>query len=162
MKKYRLLKDLLGYEAGTTFVVKDHNGSHPEVVSTASAQGAGLSVGRTYIDEMMRSVNTTDRAWFEPVDETPKPWRADPDGVYFYLDDEGDVHIARDACVSWDAGRYKFGNYFRTEKQTHAASDAVKLLLEYIHTELPPGNRLYDDLSHAINTACQVVQKDQD
>lgn len=46
-----------------------------------------------------------------------KRWRAQNGGVYYYIDDTGDVDFPYEGYDSADDYRYSTGNYFKTEKE---------------------------------------------
>lgn len=54
---------------------------------------------------------------FEEIPEKYKRWRANAEGPYFYLSNDGDICSTIDLRFSNDNFRYYVGNYFKTREE---------------------------------------------
>lgn len=55
-----------------------------------------------------------------------KRWRAERNGGYYYIDDDGGICYTTDDYVLVDNDRYALGNYFQTEEQAEKARELQK------------------------------------
>ena len=63
-------------------------------------------------------------------------WRAIPSKEYYCVSDQGILLIDNENDHFVDKGRYKFGNYFRTEEQAKEAAKRIQETLLDYHEEL--------------------------
>lgn len=153
MSKYRLLKDLPFASAGEVF--RRDNDGHWYSGTMCAESG--------FIDSVLEKwKGNTD--WFESLLEEPTRWRAEKDGEFWFVDLD---RYVEDDCVEWNRATaenekdcYKLGNYFQTKEQATAVAEAIKALLEYVHTPLDENgfNKNGVNLSKKQAIACQVVQ----
>lgn len=109
----------------------------------------------------------------KPIPEQPKRWRGEQYGEYYYLIE--DLEVSRGiesnppSMKYIDDERFDLGNYFRTEQQAQAGADAIKKLLEYLHTPLKESETQADhlkdyrtamDLIAMVDTARKAVQSE--
>lgn len=59
----------------------------------------------------------------------PKCWRAERNGGYYYIDDDGGICYTTDDYVLVDNDRYALGNYFKTREEAKKALERVKKAL---------------------------------
>ena len=67
--------------------------------------------------------------FIEEVDETPKRWRAEEYGKYFYLNLSFEVEKQEDSYYGFDNTRYEACNYFQTTEQAEEFRKGVKALV---------------------------------
>ena len=67
--------------------------------------------------------------FIEEVDETPKRWRAEEGGMYYFLDETFEEEPDEDHRCSYDNARYEAGNYFQTTEQIEEFQKGVKALV---------------------------------
>lgn len=65
-----------------------------------------------------------------------KPWRAESDGEYWFVDDEGDVISDEDWGISEDNHRYLTGNYFATKEEAEAHKARLEAIGRVTHAIL--------------------------
>lgn len=53
------------------------------------------------------------------------PWRATEGGIYYYVDDQGNVARTWEDNISIDDLRWELGNYFKSEDQAYIARDKI-------------------------------------
>ncbi len=145
--KYKLLKDLPVISAGKIAEVDDG----------LVCFGNGGTYDYTFTVEHVRD----NHDWFEPIEDKPQRYRAQPQEYYFFLDEDFNPCESTEALPSTttniDDGRYKRGNYFRTFEQADLFGEAVKSLAEYVHSPedwpdgaTPPFIRLAHELHRSI------------
>ncbi|MBF4806546.1 MAG: hypothetical protein HXM47_08140 [Pseudoleptotrichia goodfellowii] len=66
---------------------------------------------------------------------TPKRWRAEKGGQYFYIDEFGEISSDTEYDLSEDSESYEFGNYFRTIAEAEKYRDRIKEILLNRETE---------------------------
>lgn len=66
---------------------------------------------------------------------TPKRWRAEKGGQYFYIDTFGEISSDTEYDLSEDSESYEFGNYFRTIAEAEKYRDRIKEILLNRETE---------------------------
>jgi uncharacterized circularly permuted ATP-grasp superfamily protein len=133
--KYKLLKDLPGYKAGTVFII-DASGTYAEDDVT--------------LDWLPKLLNDykDDTEFFQPIDdkpERPSRWRAEEHDYFYYLDEYLDIVTTREdwreSSKLFTDKQHDIGNYFRTEQQAEAAAEAVRRVLGLIQTGTTPDSR---------------------
>jgi hypothetical protein len=156
--KYKLLKDLPGYEVNNHLFYKDDQywycSNHPELILS------------DYISRILDEYHE-DSDWFQPVDDGQENWRAEfGQKWYFVISDTevfGDTR-APNFNKEWEENHYKVGNYFRTEQQAKKAAETIRAVLAYI--QLPYGNPLtapsIDDWRKVMGVARAAVQEDRE
>lgn len=75
------------------------------------------------------------KEWAEA--RTPKRWRANSGGTYWYVSVEGRVHCDAELECNIDNDRYSIGNYFRTREAAELAADLFKKFLQKFHEKNP-------------------------
>ena len=66
-------------------------------------------------------------------DLKPKRWRAEKDGLYYYIHEGIWSNVAFEGFTNIDKQRHVLGNYFKTKEQAEAAADKIKELLKQIN-----------------------------
>lgn len=59
------------------------------------------------------------------IEELPR-WRAKAGGVYYIVNERGEVVRAEDRYSSYDKWLYDFGNYFRTQEATEKVASQIR------------------------------------
>lgn len=137
MTRFKLLKDLPGYTAGTVFEYSDV--SFVWLLSPIRSHELDQKLMGYVEDLLQRQKTYPDPDWFQPIDDKPERWRAEDGGVFWYMDDAGAVGYKHDEYwMTTDEERHKIGNYFRTEQQASKAAEALKAVLAYIQTDFEP------------------------
>lgn len=129
--KYKLLRDLPGYEAGIVF-------EYDTAIGTNWRNTCSGNWVQSPMCEILDSIRTNP-SWLEQLPDEPVRWRADNSADYFSitLTDHGSLVIpVSEQGDPYDNARYKIGNYFRTEAQAQTVADAMKALLEYVHSPI--------------------------
>lgn len=147
MMKYKLLKDLPGVKSGTIYEIQDNGWALGNNPADTPFDMVHVSALEDYSD------------WFEPVEETPKRWRAEPfkKSSYYIVMPELYASKTTDKDRGVDKRRHKIGNYFQTQEQAQAVADAFKAVLEYVHdTE---ANLTTDDVVRTAARAWEALQK---
>ena len=114
MKRYKLLKDLAGLEAGSTLYLNELGNLVADDKTTI-----------VFLANFIHHYSLLDGDWFEELPEC-KRWRAKEDERYWCVQDDGGVAEACEDWVDIDDGRYELGNYFKTEEEAQKASDWLK------------------------------------
>lgn len=147
--KYKLLKDLCDYKAGTIFrYVETPAGDKsygPDGWHYYVSNDTLDFTSSAFRDLMAVLLNTP--GWFEPIDETPRRWRARQGEEYWIATALGRVDSTAECGNYIDDDRHGIGNYFRTMEQAQAAADAIKAVLAYIQQ---PDSSKADDVQHKI------------
>lgn len=117
MKRYKLLKDLPTFNEGDVFYLS--------VLGHLVREKDGVIA---YSKPTLEEFNILDSDWLEELPEEYKRWRAKEDKQYWFMDDDGEVYDNRDNRDSIDSGRYKLGNYFKTEEEAEKAVEWLKAL----------------------------------
>lgn len=136
MRKFQLLKDLPGIDAGTILVEEVTSPEASELfIGGYSKKRAGLLL---YTDEAIGetlSINGVDYAtadvenWLEEIKtEENKRWRAEADETYYYVDNDTEVCLSFEDHHPIDDVRHRYGNYFRTEEEAKAYAEYLKAL----------------------------------
>lgn len=137
MRKFKLLKDLPGIDAGTVLVEKvAFPGTSELFIGGSFKRRAGLLLGKDEAFGEILSINDVDYAtadvgeWLEEIKPEPecKRWRAEADETYFYLDNDTEVCLSFEAHHPIDDVRHRYGNYFRTEEEAKAYAEYLKAL----------------------------------
>ena len=114
MKRYKLLKDLAGLEAGSTLYLNELGNLVAEDKTTI-----------VFLANFIHHYNLLDGDWFEEIPVSER-WRAKEDERYWCVQDDGGAAEACDDWIDIDDGRYELGNYFKTEEEAQKASDWLK------------------------------------
>ena len=126
MKKYRLLKDLPEYPAGTLFECVPY----PSDESLVRVEGLFMVANEGDLFKRYFGNNN----WFEEIKDEPKKefkrWRAGAEKSYYFIDCFGDVIVSSDIGNVEDDHRYKIGNYYSTKEEAQKALDKQLLLQE--------------------------------
>jgi len=121
MTKYKLLKPIKNVEWNVG-----------EVREAAKDRDGGVYVARLGI--FPTEIALLEHAGFiEEVNEvklkTPKRWRAEKCGGYYYLNEDFGITYTADIWRAWDNARYEAGNYFQTTEQIEEFKKGVKALV---------------------------------
>ena len=114
MKRYKLLKDLAGLEAGSTLYLNELGNLVAEDKTTI-----------VFLANFIHHYNLLDSDWFEGIPEG-KRWRAEKDEVYWCVKNDGGIADDYEQRTGIDDRLYKFGNYFKTEEEAQKAADWFK------------------------------------
>lgn len=115
MKRYKLLKDLAGLEAGSTLYLNELGNLVAEDKATI-----------VFLANFIHHYSLLDSDWLEEIPDEYKRWRAREGGLYWCVRDDGEVGNDCEIRVDVDDGRYGFGNYFKTEEEAQKAADWLK------------------------------------
>jgi hypothetical protein len=124
MKRYKLLKDLPGFPAGTIFEYFDNDGS-----PSFEAVNEDIQDERNYTDFPPSVVERTPE-WFEPVVEQ---WQPTHEELFWYVDSDGDLVQKNWFDSNTDRRKLDFGNCFRSREQAREARDRIKALVQQLH-----------------------------
>ena len=114
MKRYKLLKDLAGLEAGSTLYLNELGNLVAEDKTTI-----------VFLANFIHHYNLLDSEWLEELPER-KRWRAKKGGQYWCVQSDGGVVYDHEIKVDVDDERYEIGNYFKTEEEAQKAADWFK------------------------------------
>lgn len=117
MKRYKLLKDLAGLNAGSILYLNELGNLVAEDKTTI-----------VFLASFIHFYDILDSDWFEEIPEDYKRWRADEEGLYWFVGNEGEVYEDLENREHIDNGRYELGNYFRTEAEAEKAVEWLKAL----------------------------------
>ena len=115
MKRYKLLKDLAGLEAGSTLYLNELGNLVAEDKTTI-----------VFLANFIHHYSLLDSDWFEELPDERKRWRAEEGERYWWVGSVGEVYDDCDNGGCIDDGRYELGNYFKTEEEAQKASDWLK------------------------------------
>jgi hypothetical protein len=144
--KYKLLKDLPGYKAGTLFVKESPVDYWYEV----DGETETILNDSSWIGHLLL---LHDPKFFQPIDDKPERWRAEEHDYFYYIDEYGDIEQDRErrdamAVPEMTDKIYRYGNYFRTEQQAQKAAEAIRAVLGYIQTPAETESAEYWRLRH--------------
>ena len=150
MKRYKLLKDIPAFEAGTECYIEEAGNMVP---------CRGISYTIVHKDQLEKSPSIlTD--WFEEIKESTR-WKPENGERYYWLDSNGLVCHNIWADDSIDRSRFEIGNCFQTEEEAEQAVEYLKALAVVrgdATTELIKGrNNFYVVYDAAYN--CLVVKE---
>ena len=117
MKKYKLVKDLPAFKAGTECYIEEAGNMVP---------CRGISYTIVHKDQLEKNPNILTE-WFEEIDETTR-WKPEQDQEYYLLDSNGLVHESVWADDSADRSRFEIGNCFQTEEEIERVVEYLKAL----------------------------------
>lgn len=158
--KYKLLKDLPGYKAGTVFVLKDGFGRDnywaEELEFTATTEVDD------YLQKILWSRENDEQHtdWFEPI-KKPTRWRAEIGKTYYLVNTTNHVEDMLENTSNLDKACYNLGNYFKTREQAETVAEAIKKMLEWIHSD-DTTFVTYNKLERQLHIARKAVQGDSD
>lgn len=115
MKRYKLLKDLAGLKAGSTLYLNGLGNLVAEDKTTI-----------VFLANFIHHYSLLDSDWLEEIPEEYKRWRAELDGIYCYICDDGAALHSMEDNHSIDGSRYAIGNYFKTEEEAQKAADWLR------------------------------------
>ena len=117
MKKYKLVKDLPAFKAGTECYIEEAGNMVP---------CRGISYTIVHKDQLENNPNIlTD--WFEEIKEQTR-WRPGLGQKYYFVDSDGIVNNILWADDSIDNGRFEIGNCFKTEEEAEQVEEYLKAL----------------------------------
>ena len=116
MKRYKLLKDIPAFEAGTECYIEDAGHIVP---------CRGISYTIVHKDQLEKSPSIlTD--WFEEIKE-PTRWKPENGERYYYLGNSGFIYDDTWANGSpVDNGRFEIGNIFQTREEAERVVEYLK------------------------------------
>ena len=114
MKRYKLLKDLAGLEAGSTLYLNELGNLVAEDKTTI-----------VFLANFIHHYNLLDSEWLEELSER-KRWRAKEDERYWYVGSDGVVDDNYEDKMGTDDRRYEFGNYFKTEEEAQKTAEWLR------------------------------------
>lgn len=117
MKRYKLLKDLAGLEAGSTLYLNELGNLVAEDKTTI-----------VFLANFIHHYSLLDSDWLEEIPEEYKRWRAEKHGSYYFISDNGVVYDSLELYFSTDDYRYSIGNYFKTGEEAEKAVEWLKAL----------------------------------
>lgn len=163
MKRYRLLKDLPGWNAGSVFSQID--GSSQWV-----SKGSGKKVS-TLVTDTLNMISSPSvllhhdwSGWFEEITEPEKPkrWRAKEVCGYYYFINSCIVPVQSiDHGYTDDDNHHSSGNYFKTRGAAQVAADAIKALLEYAHADKDESDGAWNRAAYRMEGARIEVMKSE-
>ena len=111
MKKYKLLKKIVGIDAGTIF-------EYPYIISPLSdaSQSINWLITAFWIDN---------KEYFEEIVESNKRYRADKNGIYYYIDDYWLTLGFSEQFLWKDTIHYNSWNYYRTKEEADKAREKL-------------------------------------
>lgn len=90
-----------------------------------------------------------------------KRWRADTDEMYWYIHEAAEPRWSTESSDYGDAGRHRYGNYFKSQETAELVEEALKLFFEYLHTAPgTPQQNIKNDFEHAHSEARKAVIQD--
>ena len=129
MRRFKLLKDLPGFSAGTIMYIDEDEDSNAHKLYVES-----IDVFAGYkVYDMLIMTNEGIGAdvisnWLEELPEEKKRWRAEIEATYFYVNSDAEVRYSFEDYGPVDYDRYAIGNYFQTKEEAQALADYLKAL----------------------------------
>lgn len=126
MKKYKLLKDLPLYPAGTICEIRELLDNYAESVFKVNADDSLVEImGR----EELRVISDEGRfdEWFEEIEES-RVWKPKKGEIYYFAYSNGEVANEEYADIPLDRLRVELGNCFKTEEDAEKAVERLKAL----------------------------------
>lgn len=118
MKKYRLLKDLPTFKAGTECYIDEVGNMVP---------CRGISYIIVHNDQLEKNPDVLDD-WFEEINE-PTRWEPEEDQKYYFASSSGIAfHDFWTNSSGIDNGRFEIGNCFQTKEEAEQAVGYLKAL----------------------------------
>lgn len=115
MKRYKLLKDLAGLEAGSILYLN-------ELGNLVADDKATIVFMASFIEKY----GLLDSDWLEELPEEYERWRAEQHGRYYFIGGGGAVYDDQELYHPVDNNHYSIGNYFKTDEDAQKASDWLK------------------------------------
>lgn len=115
MKRYKLLKDLAGLEAGSTLYLNELGNLVAEDKTTI-----------VFLANFIHHYNLLDSDWLGELPDERKRWRAKKGGQYWCVQSDGGVVYDHEIEVDVDDERYEIGNYFKTEEEAQRTAEWIK------------------------------------
>ena len=119
MKKYKLVKDLPAFKAGTECYIEEAGHMVP---------CRGISYTIVHKDQLEKNPNIlTD--WFEEIEE-PTRWKPENGETYYRVGSDGRIYDDTwdDSLSITDSERFDIGNCFQTEEEAERAAEYLKAL----------------------------------
>ena len=118
MKRYKLLKDLPAFKAGTECYIEEAGNMVP---------CRGISYTIVHKDQLEKNPNIlTD--WFEEIKESTR-WKPDEGQRYYFLDGNGLIYESFWSDDYIDRNRSKIGNCFQTKEEAERVKEYLKALV---------------------------------
>ena len=115
MKRFKLLKDIPAFKAGTECYIGEAGNMVP---------CRGISYVIVHKHQLEKNPNILDD-WFEEIKESNR-WKPDEDQKYYILDSNGLVHDSIWADDSIDRSRFEIDNCFQTKEEAEKAVEKLK------------------------------------
>lgn len=117
MKKYKLVKDLPAFKAGTECYIEEAGHMVP---------CRGISYTIVHKDQLEKNPNILTE-WFEEINESTR-WKPEARQDYYCVTSDGSV--VKDDWSNWclDDGRFEIGNCFQTEEEAERVKEYLKAL----------------------------------
>ena len=115
MKRYKLLKDLAGLEAGSTLYLN-------ELGNLVTSDKTTI----VFLANFIHHYNLLDSGWFEKLPDERKRWRPKKGGQYWCVQSDGGVVYDHEIKIDVDDERYEIGNYFKTEEEAQRTAEWFK------------------------------------
>lgn len=125
MKKYRLLKDLPLFPAGTICEIREPD-NYSKSVFEVNADGSLVEIMDRGELRVIRDEGKFDE-WFEEVDES-KAWKPEEGGKYYCISYGGSVYLTRYFSDKIDRHLFEIGNCFKTAEEAEKAVEKLKAL----------------------------------
>lgn len=153
--RYKLLKDLPGYPAGTVFETNRSIffGISGEWRITTDSEGLKHTRSETNFSEYPD--------WFTPLTDTDSKWQpTNDDHVYIVNTYDAEVsHIT--PGDDNDRTKNEWGQCFRTKETAEKVAEAVKAALRYVHTPYTAeAGETGDEIEDLLSQARAAVQAD--
>jgi hypothetical protein len=164
--RYKLLKDLPGLRAGAIFEVLPQTEKPDPRFAQAEVQYSQDDTEPWQLDGpigLLFKYHKANPDWFEPLDDTPTRWRAEPGGKFYSIDLDDGIQVSEYKEVGSNPNSsfthdWELGNYFRTEQQAQAAAEAIRAVLRYMQA---PGGTEYptDDPNESYRFKIRAARK---
>lgn len=115
MKRYKLLKDLAGLEAGSILYLNELGNLVAEDKTTI-----------VFLANFIHHYSLLDSDWLEEIPEEYKRWRAEEYEMYWYVEDSSVATDGYDDRGIVDGMRYELGNYFKTKEEAQRAAEWLR------------------------------------
>ena len=135
MRRFKLLKDLPGIDAGTILVEKvAFPGTSDLFIDGHAKRRAGLTLRKEEEFGEALSIGGVHYAtadveeWLEEIKPEFKRWRAKDGEPYFYVNHDAGVLSSREDLCPVDNDRHRLGNYFQTKEEAQAHVNYLKAI----------------------------------
>lgn len=117
MKRFKLLKDIPAFKAGTECYIEEAGNMVP---------CRGISYVIVHNDQLEKNPNILTE-WFEEIEEQTR-WKPEIDEEYYCLGKDGSVTPDEWTGISIDEDRFDIGNCFKTEEEAERVVEYLKAL----------------------------------